>query len=609
MWAPYLGDCKGNLRSRHQEEKMRFSGLPAWVIALFVVAGPILASPAVAADADICAKASGDEAIAACTRAISSGRVQGRELALVYFNRGIEYQTKGDDDRAIADFTAAIRLDPKHAKSYNSRGNAYHAKGDDDRAIADYTAAIRLDPKDAYTYNNRGSAYKGKGDLDRAIADYSETIRLNPSLDKAYSSRGTAYLYSGNPAKALADVSQASELDPKSAYYALWVDIVGQRNNVPSRLSQAVSKLDMTAWPAPLIRLFLGQMTPAAALAAADDPDVTRKRSMVCDVGFYGGELALRAGAKDDAAGLFRLAVANCQHNFVEWFAASAELKALGGAAAGDADQCTRQNDPDARVAACTRILQGGSETAPHRAAAFNNRGRAYQAKDDLDRAIADFNETIRLDAKYALAYYAQYAVARYARGVRYQIKGDGDRAIADFDEAIRLDPKNARAFNIRGYAYRASGDLDRAIADYDEAIRLDPKFGVAYSGRGAAYQNKGDLDRAATDFDEAVRHDPKYAFAHFGRAVVYQAKGDLDTAIADYDEAIQLDPKNAQAFNNRGDAYRAKCDFDRAIADYDEAIRLNPKLASAYNGRGLAKQAKGDAAGGDADIALAKQM
>src|ERR1700728_1895285 len=141
---------------------MRFSGLPAWAIALSVVAGPILASPVVAADTDVCAQASGDEAIAACTRAIGSGRVQGRALASLYFNRGIEYAAKGDDNR----------------------GNAYHAKGDDDRAIADYTVAIRLDPKNAYTYNNRGSAYKGKGDLDRAIADYSETIRLNPSLDK-----------------------------------------------------------------------------------------------------------------------------------------------------------------------------------------------------------------------------------------------------------------------------------------------------------------------------------------------------------------------------------------------------------------------------------------
>jgi lipoprotein NlpI len=63
----------------------------------------------------------------------------------------------------------------------------------------------------------------------------------------------------------------------------------------------------MAVWPAPVIRMFLGQMTPAAVLAAADDPDVNKK-DQVCDANFYGGELALRTGAKDEAARLFRLA-------------------------------------------------------------------------------------------------------------------------------------------------------------------------------------------------------------------------------------------------------------------------------------------------------------
>jgi tetratricopeptide (TPR) repeat protein len=54
---------------------------------------------------------------------------------------------------------------------------------------------------------------------------------------------------------------------------------------------------------------------------------------------------------------------------------------------------------------------------------------------------------------------------------------------------------------------------------------------------------------------------------------------------------------------------YAAKGDYDRAIADFDQAIRLDPKLALAYYQRGFAKRAKGDAAGGDADIATAKQL
>jgi hypothetical protein len=49
----------------------------------------------------------------------------------------------------------------------------------------------------------------------------------------------------------------------------------------------------MTVWPAPVIKLFMDQMTPAAVLAAADNPDATRKKSQVCEANFYSGELSL----------------------------------------------------------------------------------------------------------------------------------------------------------------------------------------------------------------------------------------------------------------------------------------------------------------------------
>jgi lipoprotein NlpI len=207
---------------------------------------------------------------------------------------------------------------------------------DPDRNIAGCTRIIQgrgeTAKNRAIAYYNRGVAYHDKGDLDRAIADYTEAIRLDPKYAKAYSNRGIAYLYSGTLAKALADVSQASEFDPKNAYNALWVDIVGQRNNVPSRLAQAISQIDMTAWPAPVIRMFLGQMTPAAVLAAADDRDAKKKKGQVCEANFYSGELALQTGAKDEATRLFRLAASDCPHGFTEWGAANAELKALGAA-------------------------------------------------------------------------------------------------------------------------------------------------------------------------------------------------------------------------------------------------------------------------------------
>src|SRR5471032_486615 len=44
----------------------------------------LAATPAAADDYEACAKASGDEAIAACARAIDSGRYSGRQLAELF---------------------------------------------------------------------------------------------------------------------------------------------------------------------------------------------------------------------------------------------------------------------------------------------------------------------------------------------------------------------------------------------------------------------------------------------------------------------------------------------------------------------------------------------
>jgi lipoprotein NlpI len=214
--------------------------------------------------------------------------------------------------------------------AFQNRGSAYHDKGDNDRAIADYNEAIRLDPKHARAFIGRGIAFSDKGDNDRAIADYNEAIRLDAKFSLAYFARGRSNLFAGSVEKALADFNQASAHAPGDAYVALWVDFVSRRNNLPSRLAQTSSRIDMTVWPAPVIRLFMDQTTPAAVLAAADDPDATRKKGQVCEANFYSGELSLTKGLKDEATRLFRLAASDCPHGFNEWDAANAELKALG---------------------------------------------------------------------------------------------------------------------------------------------------------------------------------------------------------------------------------------------------------------------------------------
>ena len=309
---------------------MRFSRLLVGTAALFAILGAAPVSAAGASDADTCAKGHGDDKIAACTNAIKSGRWHGREIAWAYVNRGWAYDEREDYDRAIADESQTIRLDPNNASAYLYRGWAYDDTDQYDLAIADETEAIRINPKSHAIYNNRGSAYVDKLDFERAIVDFTQAIQLDPKYGSAFRNRARAYLYTGKLANALADITQANAIDPKNAHGALWLDVIARRNDLPSRLSEASAQLDMTAWPAPVIRMFLGQMTPAALLAAADNSDAVVKKDQVCEANFYSGELALLSGAKDEAARLFRLAASDCPHGLDEWDAAKGELKLAG---------------------------------------------------------------------------------------------------------------------------------------------------------------------------------------------------------------------------------------------------------------------------------------
>ena len=142
-----------------------------------------------------------------------------------YYDRGLRYMDNGDLDRAIADFTEAIRLMPDHGDAYFNRGLIYNQKQDFDRAIADFTQAIVIfsrflnseyDVKnDLYLlYSRRGMAYGSKR-LDLAIADYNEAIKLDNTRKTAYTLRGAAYTAMEDYNRAIADFEKVLELDPK----------------------------------------------------------------------------------------------------------------------------------------------------------------------------------------------------------------------------------------------------------------------------------------------------------------------------------------------------------------------------------------------------------
>jgi lipoprotein NlpI len=315
-------------------------------------------------DWDDCQADDPDRSIAGCTRIIQSRSETPKNRAIAYYNRGIAYSDKGDHDRAITEYNEAIRLNPSYVAAYNNRGNSYNRKGEYRRALQDYDKALQFDPKYARGYNNKGEvyenldepghaleaystaidldpkyarAYSNRGDInlyrgkfDLAISDYTRALELDSKRTDSYRNRAIAQLFNGEAAKALADITEANERDSASGYNALWLDIIGDRNNAPSALVEGAKKIDLKAWPGPVVSLFLGQSTVDATIEAADNPRPKTKRDRTCDAVFFSGEVALRTKQKDDAIKLFRRAVNECAHASVGFGVANAELKALG---------------------------------------------------------------------------------------------------------------------------------------------------------------------------------------------------------------------------------------------------------------------------------------
>ena len=95
----------------------------------------------------------------------------------------------------------------------------------------------------------------------------------------------------------------------------------------------------------------------------------------------------------------------------------------------------------------------------------YGHRGEAYRQKGDLDRALTDLNEAIRLKPDFEEALFSRCRVWRR--------KGDAGRAMPDCTEAARLKPDDWPRHQIIAELLLANGEFERAYEKFGEVISL----------------------------------------------------------------------------------------------------------------------------------------
>lgn len=303
-----------------------------------------------------------------------------------HMRRAEALRERDDFDGALAEYDLLIARDAKEREARMARAALLRDKGDFDGAIAEYDAIVdslskETSPGDppSTAFFARVATLREKGAIDAALAEVEKGIARWPEIASGYRERALIALYhTGQPAAAADDFAAAIEkgfnykgammlLDAAADAYGLEVtdrswklapdtpfvpaayDLVLQAQLARMRAGTAdadtllkdMQNLDnelfpgffrdmrFTEWPGPLLKLFLGTVTPDEVRAAAQAPG-RDARHRACAADFYLAAYFQEKRLDDDARRLLQAAAEGCPVWAAERGFARAELKRLG---------------------------------------------------------------------------------------------------------------------------------------------------------------------------------------------------------------------------------------------------------------------------------------
>jgi len=117
-----------------------------------------------------------------CDAALRDRTLAKKHRVATLINRGILFNHRGDYTAAIADFEAALALDPAASAAYVNRGNTYFYSRQLDRAIEDYSTSLQMNPRNPHlAHYNRGLVNEARREEKLAFADFVRATELRPN--------------------------------------------------------------------------------------------------------------------------------------------------------------------------------------------------------------------------------------------------------------------------------------------------------------------------------------------------------------------------------------------------------------------------------------------
>jgi tetratricopeptide (TPR) repeat protein len=133
---------------------------------------------------------------------------------LAYLSRGLIKERLGNLPGALEDYSRSIALAPSAAAHFD-RANAYVQMQEPQQALAEFNAALAIDPQNIQALIGRADLQYGQGDLAASLGDYTRLVAAQPRSADAHFKRGSVYFDLGNYPAAIRDFSASLTLDPQ----------------------------------------------------------------------------------------------------------------------------------------------------------------------------------------------------------------------------------------------------------------------------------------------------------------------------------------------------------------------------------------------------------
>jgi tetratricopeptide (TPR) repeat protein len=164
-------------------------------------------------EAEVAERAGNDQKAADLyTQALDDKTVDSMLRVIVLGDRAKAFERLRQYDKAEADLTARLSIEPTFAIHYADRGYFYLRRASYDKALVDFAAGASRDRNEAIYSLGEGRVFSARGEHRVAIEHYTAAIDADPALIEAHLERGSAYNYAAMYAEARADYDQAIAL-------------------------------------------------------------------------------------------------------------------------------------------------------------------------------------------------------------------------------------------------------------------------------------------------------------------------------------------------------------------------------------------------------------